>query len=59
MVFILFFLASCESFDKKNKTTCEDLKEEVSDVVDISKDYTIEQWDKMNAKINKKNSKSQ
>ena len=34
------------------KTTGEDLKEEVSDVVDISKDYTVEQWDKMNAEIN-------
>ncbi|MFT6934228.1 MAG: DNA repair exonuclease SbcCD ATPase subunit, partial [Maribacter sp.] len=54
MVIILFFFGSCGSFDKENKTTGEDLKEEVSDVVDISKDYTVEQWDKMNAEIDEK-----
>lgn len=54
IVFVLFFFASCGLFDKENKTTGEDLKEEVSDVVGISKDYTVEQWDKMNAEIDEK-----
>jgi len=41
-------------YDKANKTTGQDLKEEVSDVVNVSKNYTVEQWDKMNRKIDEK-----
>jgi len=48
IVLVLFFLASCGSSDK---TTGEDLEQEISDVVDVSKEYTEEQWDKMNAEI--------
>jgi len=54
IVLFLFFLASCGSSDKENKTTGEDLKEEVSDVVDISKHYAAEQWDKMTAEIDER-----
>ena len=54
IVLVLFFFASCGSYDKGNNTTGEDLKEEVSDVVDVSKDYTVEQWNKMNAEIDEK-----
>ncbi|TLP72866.1 hypothetical protein [Maribacter sp. ACAM166] len=38
---IVFFFASCGSFDKENKTTGEDLKEEVSDVLICITMYTI------------------
>jgi hypothetical protein len=33
------------------------LKEKVSDVVIVSKNYTVKQWDKMNRKINEKTQK--
>jgi hypothetical protein len=54
IVFVLFLFGSCGLLDKENKTTDEDLKEEVNDVVNTSKDYTVEEWDTINAEIDEK-----
>jgi len=52
VVVLALILASCGSSDKDNKeTTMEDVKEEMSDVVDVSKDLGAEKWEELNKQV--------
>lgn len=45
IVIISAFLVSCNSSNKDKKTSLDDVKKEMKDVIDVSKDYGTEKWD--------------
>ncbi|MFO7659248.1 MAG: hypothetical protein R6W78_19485 [Bacteroidales bacterium] len=53
LVLTMLGMMACGQSKKEKETTAKDVKEELQDVVDVSKDYSSELIDDLNAEINK------